>query len=176
MVVSAEPPSRFGRQKFARQEAAPYSPSGWKPAGQEFRLPARQMVPQTVYGPPSPSYGPPPEYGPPSPSYGTPTEEGTTTETDAESVTTESSVTNENEESKRLTKANGKKSEKFQEENGIYYIYHPNGYLQKVVFSRKNDIQNMIYKARIQYQDVEPIRDPIYTYDPQTLSFKEIQS
>lgn len=173
-VVYAEPPRRFSRF-FARQEtappapeapAAPYPPSGWKPSGQEFRLPARQQqIPSTVYGPPPASYGPPPEYGPP--------DVPTTTEAESENVTTEVPDAEGNTESSRLTKA--RKTERLQEEKGVYYIYHPNGFLQKVIYSTKNDLQNMAYTAQIRYTDVEPIRDPVFTYDPVSFTYRQIQ-
>lgn len=80
---------------------APYAPSGWKPSGRLFALPARQTeLPKDTYGPPPPqTYGPPPQtYGPPP----TPTEQPaeteqptTTTEAEVEEGTTEESVTDE---------------------------------------------------------------------------------
>lgn len=116
-VASAEPPRfRSNRFQFQRQEQdpatdaqegngsdapyppamppqAPYAPSGWKPSGRLFALPARQTeLPKDTYGPPPPqTYGPPP----------TPTEQPaeneptTTTEAEVEEGTTEESVTAE---------------------------------------------------------------------------------
>lgn len=79
--VSAEAPRfRNGNQRgrfFARQEAeptapeaqgGPYAPSGWKPAGERLRLPARQeaLPPVNEYGAPDNAYGVPTnEYGAP---------------------------------------------------------------------------------------------------------------
>lgn len=67
LLSTAEPPP---------QASAPYQPSGWRPSGALFLLPARQQA-QQVYGPP------PLEYIPPQAS----TPEPTTTE--AEIPTTE---------------------------------------------------------------------------------------
>lgn len=67
-MASAEPPNFRGvpaRQSVApdafRPPAAnaPYNPRGWRPQGAAFTLPKSQ--PQQAYGPPKPSYGPPPE-------------------------------------------------------------------------------------------------------------------
>lgn len=60
-------------------------------------------------------------------------------------------------------------------EKGIYYIYHPNGLLQKVVYATKQDTENMAYFAQVNYENVEPILEPIYTYDPNTFVLQRIQ-
>lgn len=60
-------------------------------------------------------------------------------------------------------------------EQGVYYVYHPDGLLQKVVYSTKGDVQDMGYTAQLKYEDVEPIRDPIYTYDPETLEVRQVK-
>jgi hypothetical protein len=127
----------------------------------------RQQVPHTVYGPPPQEYGPPPqEYGPPpqettteAEGEGTTTEIPTTTESDSELVNT-------TETSGRLTKAG---------ERGVYYIYHPTGQLQKVVYSTKKDAKSRAYTAQVKYEDVEPIKAPIFTYDPKTLVLTRLQ-
>lgn len=195
---SAEPPrrnSKFSRQ-FQRIEQAPYQPSGWKPAGPAFKLPTEQ-VPHTVYGPPSQEppqeygpppqeygpppqeYGPPPqEYGPPQPSqeYGPPSSEAPidiTTEA-AEPTTTKIPTTTEiNEESKTVQPdVSGRLQEGKQ--NGVYYIYHPTGLLQKVVYSTKDDARKMEYLAKLKYENVEPIRGPIYTYSKDDLVLRRL--
>lgn len=108
------------RQKFQRQEAAPYPASGWRPAGAEFRLPSRvQNLPQ-IYGPPS-------------------------TETETEAVTTdfpETTTTVEPEAQKlkeKLVNEKENEAEEVEVENsqqpqqqGIYYILLPSGQLSKV--------------------------------------------
>jgi len=58
---------------------------------------------------------------------------------------------------------------------GVYYIYHPTGLLQKVTFSTKDDPKKMSFAARLKYQNVEPISGPVYTYDPNTFVFKHLQ-
>lgn len=165
-AVSAEPvrPLNSRVSSAPQQQAPPYPAAGWKPSGQQFRLPERQeQVPQTVYGPP-------PKYGPP-----------TTTEPASETVTTDVPTADNTTASNSTTKNSTAsikeepKSENLQEERGVYYVYHPNGFLQKVIFATSNDLQNMAYTAKIQYENVEPIRDPIYTYDPETLTFRQVQ-
>lgn len=59
------------------------------------------------------------------------------------------------------------------EQVGVYYIYHPNGVLQKVEYLTKND-DDMTVSTRVRYKVVEPIKGPIYTYDPQTLLYRQI--
>lgn len=59
-------------------------------------------------------------------------------------------------------------------QQGVYYIYHPSGLLQRIAYSTKNDVENMGYTAQLKYQDVQPIKDPIYTYDPETFAVKQV--
>ncbi|CAH1972243.1 unnamed protein product [Acanthoscelides obtectus] len=80
---------------------------------------------------------------------------------DAEGTTTETPTTTI---SAKLTEADAP------EENGEYYVYHPEGFLQRIVYATKDDPQKMEYTAQLKYQDVEPIRSPVYTYDPETLA------
>ncbi|XP_044259179.1 uncharacterized protein LOC123007797 [Tribolium madens] len=115
----------------------------------------RQQVPHTVYGPPPQEYGPPPQE---TTTEGTTTEIPTTTEPQSEVVN--------GTQSGRLTKGS---------ERGVYYIYHPTGQLQKVVYSTKKDERTKAYTAQVKYEDVEPITAPIYTYDPKTLILSRVQ-
>lgn len=137
-------------------ETAPYQPSGWRPSGAAFRLPERQQVPQTIYGPPQV------EYGPPEPST-TEAAEATTTE-----IPTTTEVSTEEAESENL-------NDKLEDaEQGAYYVFHPSGLLQKVTFATKDDFKNMAYYAKIKYEDVKPIKAPIFTYDPDTSVLRRI--
>lgn len=161
-VALAEPPRRFNsRFKFQRQQAPPPQGAYGPPA------------PAPSYGPPAPSYGPPPapSYGPPPASSTettfTTTEESTTLNPEAEQVP-----------SRILNKSN--RNNKQQKDNaiveqGTYYLYHPDGRLQRVVYTTKADVQDMGFSAQLKYQNVDPIKDPIYTYDPQTLLLRQIQ-
>lgn len=139
--------------------------------------------PSQSYGPPPSQYGPPaqelkPVYGPPpKPIYGPPPEITTTTEL---STTTESSTTTElptttgapaNGPIARLQKLRVKED---LTDRGVYYVYHPEGLLQRVMYSSRNDERNMEYSAKLNYQNVEPIKGPIYTYDPETFAFQRI--
>ncbi|KAJ3665644.1 hypothetical protein Zmor_001132 [Zophobas morio] len=183
----------------SREQDGPYQPSGWRPSGPPFSLPARQQLPRQdfafslparqqlprqEFSPPPQTYGPPPTYGPPAQEYGPP--EATTTEAQ-EITTTELPTTTENvvEEAEQLNDSQKenevKENEKLTEENsavseqGIYYIYHPSGLLQRVIYMTKDDVPNMAYSAQLKYENVEPIREPIYTYDPKTLIFRQLQ-
>lgn len=66
-------------------------------------------------------------------------------------------------------------------DSGTYYVLLPDGRLQKVSYStmpfqetvgRLQDVENKAlngYQANVRYQDVEPIRGPIYAYNPAPL-------
>lgn len=60
-------------------------------------------------------------------------------------------------------------------EQGTYYIYHPDGVLQRVAYAAGNDVARMAYIAQLRYQNVEPIRDPIYTYNPDTFVLQQVR-
>lgn len=161
------------------QQNGPYEPSGWRPSGARFSLPLRQQLPRLEYPPPPPQqeYGPPPnEYGPP------PAPPASTTTETPETTTTELPTTTDNViESEQIKSNEVEKSGKIQEENpgateqGVYYIYHPTGLLQRVAYTTRDDSQNMAYTAQLKYQNVDPIREPIFTYDPQTYIFRRLQ-
>lgn len=118
-------------------------------------LSERQQIPPTIYGSPQP------EYGPPEPS--TTTEAATTTE-----IPTTTEVQTEENIADNL-------SEKLKDgQEGAYYFLHPSGLLQKVTFATKEDLENMAYYAKLQYEDIEPIKGPIYTYIPETSELRRI--
>ncbi|XP_049820036.1 uncharacterized protein LOC126264784 [Aethina tumida] len=113
----------------------------------QTRKSARQQTPHTVYGPPQNST--------------TTSEVETTTEPQAEQI----SSVNGNVKNQKL-QAN--------QEQGVYYVYHPSGLLQRVEYLRKDDTENKEFLAQLKYQDVAPIREPIYTYDPNTYVFSQL--
>ncbi|XP_048526068.1 uncharacterized protein LOC109535513 isoform X2 [Dendroctonus ponderosae] len=55
---------------------------------------------------------------------------------------------------------------------GVYYIIHPSGLFQKVVYSTWDDPQYMQSSTQINNADVDPIMEPVYTYDPTTFVFQ----
>nr|CAI5832065.1 unnamed protein product [Callosobruchus analis] len=61
------------------------------------------------------------------------------------------------------------------EETREYYIYHPHGLLQRIMYATRDDVKNMEYTAKLKYQDVEPIRGPIYTYNPDTFALSRLK-
>ncbi|CAH1176358.1 unnamed protein product [Phaedon cochleariae] len=181
-VSAAEPPSAY-RGWYSHPDSGPYQPSGWRPSGPDFRLP----VPQALYGSPPQGYLPVPaqEYGPPPPQeYGPPsTETPTTTEqemtTTEEFTTTEAATTTEAyTEAESANSVDGEEqSQKLVQpvdQQGIYFIYHPSGLLQRVDYSTREDTAKMAYSANFKYENVEPISGPIYTYDPMTFVFKRL--
>ncbi|XP_067006747.2 uncharacterized protein [Anabrus simplex] len=175
-VTMAEPPQRYRNAALntgygAPEEAneAPYPPSGWRPSGRQFVLPARQS---SYYIPPPP----PPQYGPPSTEAPT-TEQPTTTE--AEPTTTEAETEAPAEEdnnefadgARAFSSASAQDRE--EEGSGVYYVLLPDGRLQRVAYSTNPNgappeavsapIRNAGY-VQFRYMDVEPIRAPIYSY------------
>ncbi|RZC36507.1 hypothetical protein BDFB_009192 [Asbolus verrucosus] len=180
IIATASADFRAYNQRYPsenQEQDGPYQPSGWRPSGPPFALPARQQLPRFDYGPPPQTYGTPAqEYGPPL----------TTTTESQETTTTEAPTTTEGgqeaEQLNNLDKENEvKENEKLTDESpavtqqGIYYIYHPTGLLQRVIYMTRDDVRNMAYSAQLKYQDVEPIREPIYTYDPKTFVFRRLQ-
>ncbi|XP_060524747.1 uncharacterized protein LOC132701089 [Cylas formicarius] len=60
-------------------------------------------------------------------------------------------------------------------QQGVYYIYHPDGVLQKVVYATRDSLKDMEYSAEVNYRNVEPIVEPIYTYDPSTFVLQRLR-
>ncbi|VEN43274.1 unnamed protein product [Callosobruchus maculatus] len=60
-------------------------------------------------------------------------------------------------------------------EQGIYYVYHPSGLLQRVIFTTADDVHNQQISAQLQYQNIEPISGPVYAYDPNTFVLQRLQ-
>ncbi|KAG8040161.1 hypothetical protein G9C98_000731 [Cotesia typhae] len=55
---------------------------------------------------------------------------------------------------------------------GEYFIALPDGRLQRVQYVSRQDLEAMKYFAKIQAENVEPLRGPIYAYQPlQKLQF-----
>lgn len=167
-VVIAEPPSPVYSSRYS--SVSKQGASEFRPLGIQF---ARQEVPQVYYIPPEFKYNPAPE-------------QLNATEADIERATTEANFNAENSteseaeqinvasksaETERLSEG---REESFSQQ-GTYYIYHPSGLLQRIVYATKSDVQNMGFSAQLRYQDVEPIRDPIYTYDPNTYVLQPLQ-
>ncbi|XP_069698118.1 uncharacterized protein [Periplaneta americana] len=169
VFVSAKPEPEAPRFRYnsygvpAEVEEAPYPPSGWRPSGRQFFLPARQ----------SSYYAPPVAYGPPT----------TTEQPTEEPTTTEVPTTTEPETSAELADGNGADPsvadrERDGQSSGVYHILLPDGRLQRITFSAQPNQPNGAlqaygapsqgvsagYVAQVQYQDVEPIRSPIYTF------------
>lgn len=115
--------------------------------------------PHEIYGPPPQEYEPPP---PSEATFTTTTEEIPTTTTEPESETINPGPT-----TGRLTKG---------KDRGLYYIYHPDGQLQRVVYSAKQNPRTKTYTTQLKYEDVQPIREPIFTYDPQTGALTRLQT
>ncbi|XP_015433582.1 PREDICTED: pro-resilin [Dufourea novaeangliae] len=126
---------------------------------------------QTQYGEPS---EPQSQYGAPAvpqQQYGAP-QEATTTDipnsTEVENATTVASSTES--ESEPVNSVNELDDEAVDEQqpqqSGEYYIALPDGRLQRVQYVSRQDVEAMKYFAKIQAENVEPLRGPIYAYAP----------
>lgn len=63
-----------------------------------------------------------------------------------------------------------------QRQTGEYYIALPDGRLQRVQYISSQDIEAMKYFAKIRAENVEPLRGPIFAYQPlQKLQFAPTQ-
>ncbi|XP_034181618.2 uncharacterized protein LOC117605006 [Osmia lignaria lignaria] len=156
------PQQNYGAPSAPQQQyGAPNAPQ------QGYGAPA---APQQQYGAPS---EPQSQYGPPAvpqQQYGPP--EATTTEvstnTEAEDVTTVSSVTES--ESEPVNSVNELEDEEVDEQQpqqtGEYYVALPDGRLQRVRYVSRQNVEAMKYFAKIRAENVEPLRGPIYSYAP----------
>lgn len=136
---------------------------------QVYEVPWIGDEPQDTYGPPSNSYNPPQDtYGPPQP-------EVTTTEVPSLTTTLLPATLNTTTIQNSTTTNSTKQSERLQNLQGHYYIYHPTGLLQKVTYLTQDNDKDMTFSAQIKYKNVEPVKGPIYTYDPQTYVFSRLQ-
>lgn len=157
VAVAAEAP-RFRSRFLARQEAAPYPPSGWRPNGPEFMLPTEQR-PNTDYG------GPVQEYGSPV------SEPESTTEPESENVAT--AIATAIAKGERLKKPKSERLTELKEEdpaanagtvaaaaaapqNPFYYVL-PDGHFQKLVLAPSAE-----YYSKLQAQ-----HSPLLVYSPQ---------
>ncbi|XP_044738282.1 glutenin, high molecular weight subunit PW212-like [Chrysoperla carnea] len=89
------------------------------------------------------------------------TEVGPTVAYDAEA---KENYTNDKEAEEESTKA----------ANGYYYLLLPDGKLQKIVYMTEEDLKKMAFVARLQYQNVEPIQGPVYSYNPENSPFVQV--
>lgn len=135
--------------------------------------------------PPSQENFPPPTQEDDFPVTATTTEQpSTTTEvlatsTEVTDTTTESSeraLVGTSTEQTNATATEDEHSEKLtqSEQQGIYYVYHPSGQLQRIRYTAYDDPKGMEYSAKLKYENVEPVSGPIYTYDPETYVFRRI--
>ncbi|XP_050315246.1 uncharacterized protein LOC126749577 [Anthonomus grandis grandis] len=155
VISSAEPVRWRSSPRFAqRQEVAP---AQWKPS---MDLNGTPPAPPASYGPPPPA----PSYGPPPAPQEEPSSLTTTTEI---SITTEGN-------SESVDAVGGGEGHSGKLVNGHYYIYHPSGLLQKVYYASNNDDSRMSLAVKLKYEDVEPIRAPVYTYDPETYVLRKV--
>lgn len=166
---NSPPPQKYGPPP---QEYGP-PPQGYGPPPPQEHCPPAQE-PKPVYGPPpKPVYGPPPPEATTTTELPTSTEPMTTTEipttTGAPGNETGTSGNNTSVPSQRLTA-----DSKIAKDQGVYYVYHPQGALQRVVYATEDDQKGMEFRAKLKYENVEPIKGPVYTYDPDTFEFRRI--
>ncbi|XP_046488983.1 glutactin [Neodiprion pinetum] len=131
----------------------------------------------TQYGPPEPQeqFQPPrpdQEYGAPwtttteEPSTTTEIEDATTTsapqtDSEVEPVNSVNELDEEGDLDEQQVEAQQQDRQK-----GQYYVALPDGRLQRIQYVSRQDLEAMKYFARIQAENVEPLRGPIYSYSP----------
>ncbi|XP_008547723.1 protein piccolo [Microplitis demolitor] len=160
-----------------RQYGAPVAPQS------EYGAPIK--APQNQYGSPSVPerhYGgpvaPQNQYGTPSTpenQYGTPqypSESSTATDYDETTFPTTESQAEPVDSINELDEQGNVDEQK----QGEYYIALPDGRLQRVQYVSRQDIEAMKYFAKIRAENVEPLRGPVYAYQPlQKLQFATTQ-
>ncbi|GLV43685.1 hypothetical protein CBL_06989 [Carabus blaptoides fortunei] len=168
VAASVAEPTGARSRFLQRQEAAPYQAAGYRPAGDQFRLPERQRLQD------------------PPRAYSVPDEEPTTTEASTEESTDtpttlapESSEINEDKVKANLEGTEDVEqveisAEQQPEQQGIYYIILPTGQLQRVQYLTTNNAESMVYSTQLRYQNVEPIRGPIYAFNPAAAQYVQL--
>lgn len=163
VIVNGEPPR--GRIRNFQ--------SKFKFPSDRLIVPARQEQPKPIYGPPAAS----------QPSHGyVPPEQGVNNEASSNGVYAPPSrqvdvienlnfrqidpdVEQINIRNNRLRNAEGQS----------YYIYHPNGLLEKVTYSPSNNLQTVAVTAPLREASTRIITEPIFTYDPATYAVQRLQ-
>lgn len=131
----------------------------------------QEQDPATVYGPPQESQGiyPPPsapeqQYGAPPPQqpeqqYGAPQQQPEPQAPEFQGAVEDNEEDAEDVSGPAISVANAVSN------NGQYYILGEDNVLQRVVYMTARDQSTNGFSAKLKYEPVEPIRDPIYTYD-----------
>ncbi|KAK0080362.1 hypothetical protein PV325_014077 [Microctonus aethiopoides] len=166
----AAPPSPVQRQyggPVRGQKQFSVSQQQYRAQQKQYNVPQEQnSTPQQNYGVPQQQYGAP--QATTDPSTVTDYEESTTQSTATESQAEPVDSVNELDEA-------GDANEQ-QRQSGEYFIALPDGRLQRVQYISSQNIEAMKYFAKIRAENVEPLRGPIYAYQPlQKLQFAPSQ-
>lgn len=135
-------------------------------------VPARQEQPKPIYGPPAanqPSHG----YLPP--------EQGVNNEASSGVYLPPSRqidlIENLNIQQIRpdVEQFNIRNNKLRNAEGQSYFIYHPNGLLEKVTYSPTNNLQTVAVTAPLRDGNTRIITEPIFTYDPVNFAVQRLQ-
>ncbi|XP_066591812.1 uncharacterized protein [Prorops nasuta] len=158
---------QYRRPTSQRQVAAPQQQYGAPAAPQQqYGAPQNQYeqsTPQRQIAVPQQQYG--------APNLATTTEIPSSTEFDEE--TTAASASSTEAEFEPVNSVNelddqeaGNAEQRQNQQTGEYYVALPDGRLQKVSYVSRQDVEAMKYFAKVQAENVEPLRGPIYAYSP----------
>ncbi|XP_046748111.1 mediator of RNA polymerase II transcription subunit 15-like [Diprion similis] len=163
------------RQQQQQQQQQQFATAQNQDQQRQYLAPVSQ--PRNIqYGPPEPQeqFQPPrpdQEYGAPwttteEPSTTTEIEDSTTTsapqtDSDVEPVNSVNELDEEGDLDEQQVEAQQQDRQK-----GQYYVALPDGRLQRIQYVSHQDLEAMKYFARIQAENVEPLRGPIYSYSP----------
>ncbi|XP_044007310.1 pro-resilin-like [Aphidius gifuensis] len=166
----AQPSNPYGSPaQSSNQYGAPAQPSnqyGGPVQSSQNQYGAPVQSPQNQYGGPvqfPQQYGAP-EYTTIEPVTATDYEESTNSSSGVESQAEPVDSVNDLEEIGDVDES--------KKESGEYYVALPDGRLQRVQYVSSQDIEAMKYFAKIRAENVEPLRGPVYAYQPlQKLQF-----
>lgn len=150
-------PHFAGQQQFAAQQQQQINFQQQQQQSFQFSQKQEQDL-STVYGPPQPQgiYPPPSQ---PDQQYAAPQQPD---QPEAENNTEDA---DESEDETELVDGPAVSVANAVSNNGQYYILGEDNVLQRVVYMTARDQRTNGFTAKLQYAPVEPIRDPIYSYD-----------
>lgn len=162
VTVNCEPPKgRFG--KFQSRFVIP---------NQRLVAPARQEQPKPIYGPPAANQ--------PSNGYVPPQQNGNNARINAAYSPPSRQIDlienlNFQQIEPDAEQLNVRNSKLKISEGQSYYIYHPNGALERITYSPRNNLQTQAVIAPLRQESTRIITEPIYTYDPVTFVVQRLQ-
>ncbi|XP_034948855.1 DNA translocase FtsK [Chelonus insularis] len=176
----ANPQNQYG----APAAVAPESQYGAPATVPERQYGSPAAAPESQYGAPATArqrqFEARKQYKAPQQNYGAPqfaTESSTTTIDDEEQTTFSTATESQAEPVDSVNELDDEGNvDEQSRQAGQYFIALPDGRLQRVQYVSRQDLEAMKYFAKIRAENVEPLRGPIYAYQPlQKLQFAPAQ-